>query len=387
LDIPKGNEQKMTRPTIVGLLGMALAATSIAQFKEVNSTVNGTGTLRIGGQSHTINSAILILKRDRKCEVIVVRPRVSSFILKGTFTVRNDGQVAMSFTDGTDDARGTGNATYDSFLKLEKLEASGASRRGGFSIEFSAGEGGWSGGGRPGEGDSNPAGTYAADGLLTIGRQVTRISSATIRPGKNKRLELVLSGQGRSFRFDGEWFDRRGSKSDFHIDKGPNSGTNARGEMFYRSSRLDSLNFDGKDDRGQLICALKLKESGGAVDPVGDPKPIEGEGWMSSNSTKSGNGDAREGATKVREKFNRARVRFDRNGTFQIELYGDKTWRFDGSWTRKSGNAASLDVKSSNQDRRTNGSGSVTFRGSEFDIVVLSVRLGDKRYLLQFDAK
>ncbi len=358
--------------------------TAFGQLANTNTTAPGNGTLRVGGKNYDLNKATVIFNDNKSAEIVVYGQE--NLRMKGRWAKGDNNWTAeVTITEGGWTTRGRGIVTFDSRYRLSKIDISGTSSRGNINVQFltgygtsggSGGSGGWGGSG--GSSSSYWAGRLIGEGTLWTDGNTDKIRDVAIDLAKGGKMVVTTVADGKKVQYEGEWFDRRGDKVDFRIDRGPNKGTEARGEIFFKGNSLFRITFDGRDSRGPLEMRFQADDQVS----TGGTKP---DGSSSVDISTSGRGTIVRG--EGRGSLDSARVEFSKNGSAKITLDGQKKYTFQGTW-KKVSDYYEVTIVRGFDNLLTRGTARIRVRSNNEISIEISGKDGDgKRYSVSYSSR
>jgi hypothetical protein len=360
------------------ILAAGLASISMAgQVREVNTSTEGSGTLSIGGKNYDLTRATMVIKSGGTMEVLVSGDR--QLRLTGRWGNGNRGRYDLDFRGGAlTNVSGSGDAEVDRRSRLYRLNASGNSSSGRWTIRFNSENG------RPWEDNDGLPNDWqgltqqaSGTGTIFIDGRSRNVRSANVWLKRNGDAEITFFSDS-TYRFTGQWHNRQGNTVDVVIDNGPNARTNARGEVRVTGNgRLNRIEIDGRDADGRLDARFNADNSN---------RPPMGGGDTVSD-TQNGRGTLRIGSRSY--DVDRVTYVARRDGTFELKVFGEREYAWVGNWDSRGVSGWTLRVTRGMNSSETTGTGTVTSaRGSSFSAVQLSGRGGSEgsRYDLTFRA-
>lgn len=344
---------KVTLKLIAVAAGIGAAVLAIGQFRSMNSTVDGSGSFRLSGTRYDVDKASLVLGDSGRMEFVVYGDR--TFRFEGRYTRLSDSRVRLNVDDmAGSSASGSVIAEIDGRYRLTSLDGSGDSRRGRWSVDFNSDRGGSDWGGSGGSWDRPSMDeTRSGSGRFTRGSTTRDVARATVKLDRNGRASIRFSGGLYSWSLSGTWNDAGSRGYRLNITDGLDSSrTVGSGYVSHDGDRLTKITLSGLDGSGKNynlnFSADRFGGSGGSGDWGGSGS--NNEAWVNRSETRNGTGELR---SETGQKFwmDKAFVNMKEGGRFEIAIYGERTYRFSGTWRRTSDHGADLTV--------TNGYGPV----------------------------
>lgn len=344
---------------------------AFAEIRDLRTSANGTATFELDGRKFKVDHVDVYLESNKKFEVVITG-KGQNFQFRGDWVPFGDHRAILRIKSGNlQSASGEGQLTVDDRNRLTRIEVKGKSRSGDFKASFDIN--------RNDKNDddqrsgSEISSTVRGDGYLRVGGSSVGLRQLGALLKRNGVIELYLvTDKGSEIRLKGRWFDKQKDYNLLISDLDNPSKIEARGVLdMYSRDEIDKLEIDGRQGRESFEVSFKSTER---------DNPRQGQpGNWNFNSEKRGKGDLK--ARGESYDIEKARVRLNDNGTFDLSLWTTKEYKYSGTW-RRDGDEAKLLVTKGGV-----GTGSVRVKGRDWDRLSLDVLDDGTRFSIRFDAR
>ncbi len=348
-----------------------VSASAFADIRDLRTSANGTATFELDGRKFKVDQVEVNLESNKKFEVVITG-KGQNYQFRGDWAPFGDHRALLRIKSGNlQSATGEGQLTVDDRNRLTRIEVRGKSRSGDFKASFDIN--------RDSDDDVKGKGpeinsTIRGDGFLRIGGSSVGLRQFGTKLSRNGVLDLYfVTDKGAEIRLRGRWFERRGKAYDLLISDIDNSSkVEARGVLdMYSRNEVEKIEIDGRQGRESFEVSFKSSERDN--DRQGQP------GNWSFNTEKRGRGDLK--ARSDSYDIDKARVRLNDNGAFEVSVWTTKEYKYSGTW-RRDGDEAKLMVTKGGL-----GTGSVRVKGKDWNRLSLEVLDDGTKFSIRFDVK
>lgn len=259
---------------------------------------------------------------------------------------RDEIRIEINNAYGDPDAFGRLNIRLDG-RQVRSIDGSGRAARSDFNVSFDD---------RSSSGNSGVALTDLADGSgrLSIGGSRWNIDRLRVTLNRDGTFSTSFTTD-RSQAITGRWDSRGRGEYSLTVTGGSgNSYQSGRGTLVTSNDRVRSLSINGRTSRSTFELDFRQGSSSGGNDDNDDDSNGQNQGF-GIDATRSGRGSYVLGSDGSDARS--ARVHLRSNGRFEIEVRGNRTNFFRGTWVSR-GDRADLNITEA-FGKAARGSGSV----------------------------